>query len=572
MVDPAFSAAALNSYQALTTQQTFTLSQALLDRIKAEAERAVAAFPTQAKEEWYSRCTVLLTLFALKRPDIGYHSGMNMILCALLGVFSSDTDVFIMFAHVVEEIYPVNFFTTVDRCLASHVEYRVFAMMAESLRPKVLKALKAVFTQKSQQSQESDFSPFIATMKRLAESWFSTLFSTYLDYERWLRIMDIVLIYGFEGVQRVALGLLSAAEIFFVTAVKQETKALAQGSTVDALLTAGNLARLRLLRRIEKVNIEKLLKKVLNKAKYTTKSRANLLSAATVIEGNYLERLIRLRQTRGLVRKQGEMSVEGLCLTVRNCLGNEDLAREALIRILTQKLNWTAFSALNLYTTLDQRGANLVTYRQFQACLSLLMSENEPRHCLALLFSLVAGGQNFLESSEVIDMLCALESSVDLRSNFFQGQSQGLYTALEAENIVTIDVFLRLALDDSGCQPLLNYIKAVQDEEFVPAGDMRMVERVEEVSFESIHSPIQTGNLTPASDLSEDLFEPVPETDFFPEESIREIGDLTPPIITIQDMDPPKPVESSASRQQAGKRTERQKCARLCGSQDCQVC
>lgn len=532
-------------------------------------------FRTHAEEEWYGRATVLLTLFAIKRPDIGYHSGMNMLICALLGVFSSDADVFIMFAHVVEEIYPPNFFTTLDRCLGSHSEYRVFAMMAESLRPRLLKALKAVFTQKdkAQQSQESDFSPFVLTMKRLAENWFASLFSTYLDYESWLRVMDVVLIYGFEGVQRVALGLLSAAEPFLVNAVKQETKTLAQGSTIDVLITAGNLARQRLLRRSDKLNIEQLLRKVLLKAKYTRLNRADLLIAAKVIEGNYLERLVRLRQTRNIVRKQSDMSIEGLCLTVRNCLGSEDLERGALIRVFTQKLSWNAFAALNLFTTLDQRGANVVTYRQLQSCLSLLMSENEPRHCLALLFSLVSGGQDFMESSEVIDLLVGLENAVDIRSNFFQGQSQTLYAALEAENVVTTDVYLRLVLSDPGCRPLQDYIKAVQDEEFVPAGDMRMVERVEEVMFESVHSPIQTGNLTPVSDMSEDLYEQFPEPDSFLEERPREV-DLTPPTITIQDMDfvVPKPVESSVPVQKVGKREERQKCARLCGSQGCHVC
>lgn len=513
--------------------------------------------------------TVLLTLFALKRPDIGYHAGMNMLLCPLLNVFSSDTDAFIMFSHIIEEIYPKDFFTSKDRYLAAYSEYRVFAMMAESLRPRLVKSLKAVFTykDKTQKSQESDYSPFVTTMKRLSEAWFSSLFTTYLEHSNWLRVMDVVLVYGFEGVMKVALGLISEAEAFIVAAVKQETKNIGQGSSIDALITAGNMTRLRLFHTPPPLHIERLLRKVLTKPKYTSIRRVNFLPSANLIEGNYLERVTRLRQTRSLVRKQGEVSVEGMCVTVINALGNEEFAREALVKVLTQNLNWTSFAALNFVTTLDQKGGNVVTYRQFQAGISLLTSENEPRHCLAMLFSVIFNSQDYIEPSDIIDIITCLESTIDLRSSFFQHQSDGLYSALQSEELLSIEVCLDLVLQDAGCRPLMDYIKAVQDESFVPTGDMRMVEVVEEVSFESIHSPIVSTDIpTPPSDLSEDYIDLVPEPEFFPQP--RDEVDLTPPVITIQDMDIEVP-HIQPQTVEVVKRPERQRCARLCGPQAC---
>ena len=57
-------------------------------------------------EEHYTKILNILGMFALKRPDIGYHSGMNRIVALLLSVFQSEGDIFVMFCHIIENLFP----------------------------------------------------------------------------------------------------------------------------------------------------------------------------------------------------------------------------------------------------------------------------------------------------------------------------------------------------------------------------------------------------------------------------------------------------------------------------------
>ncbi len=76
------------------------------------------------------------------------------------------------------------------------------------------------------------------------------------------------MINGFFFVHKFALTLLSRNERFLRNNIKNETKNLKIGATVDALVVSGNAARTKLLRRNEKLPIDNLIKKALNKPKY----------------------------------------------------------------------------------------------------------------------------------------------------------------------------------------------------------------------------------------------------------------------------------------------------------------
>ena len=48
----------------------------------------------------------IIRMFILKRPDIGYHDGMNQQVAFLLSIFSLESDVFIIFCYIIENVYP----------------------------------------------------------------------------------------------------------------------------------------------------------------------------------------------------------------------------------------------------------------------------------------------------------------------------------------------------------------------------------------------------------------------------------------------------------------------------------
>ena len=48
----------------------------------------------------------ILAVFIIKRPDLGYHYCMNYIVAFLFSIYHLEADVFVMFCHIIENIYP----------------------------------------------------------------------------------------------------------------------------------------------------------------------------------------------------------------------------------------------------------------------------------------------------------------------------------------------------------------------------------------------------------------------------------------------------------------------------------
>jgi hypothetical protein len=69
-----------------------------------------------------------------------------------------------------------------------HTELRVFAMMAENLRPNLANCLKAAFKPADGIYKQYDMAPFAITMKRVAFILYSTLFVTVLSPSNLYRI------------------------------------------------------------------------------------------------------------------------------------------------------------------------------------------------------------------------------------------------------------------------------------------------------------------------------------------------------------------------------------------------
>lgn len=496
LVDPKFAFEALQCLRQIKEQGTSEVNEGDLAAIREDAGRtyvgslSVLNAPSREKQ-----LVTLLSLFACKRPDIGYDSGMNYLMAVLLSVFSTESDAFVMFSHIVENIYPTGYFEDTERNLILHRELRVLALMAERMRPRLVKCLQAIFRTDSAPSQ-SDFSPFVTTIKRIGEVWFSTLFCTMLVPSDLLRVWDVLFVKGFEFAQKFALVLLSRNEKFLRDNIKTEAKALNVGMSVDALIVAGNSTRVRLQKRVEKIPIEQLIKKALVKSSYVSLHRDDFLPAAAQIEGSHIDRLLRLRQTKRLLQSSPLSFSEVLTMfqAFDQIQLNDSVSRALFMTKATKDFKWSALTALNVFTLLDQTGSDALDMRELKAGLAMLFSGTMEEKLRLCFHAFDTDHSGYLEPPEVVDMISIMESTLDGRSSFYRSQSASLYRLMDRneDNKISVDEFVSSALKDPGAKPILDYINAIDGQD-ANAADMRMVALFnEEGEFEDIHSAIST--------------------------------------------------------------------------------
>jgi hypothetical protein len=53
-----------------------------------------------------SRILNVISIFYIKRPDFCYKPGLNLIVALLCSVFVAESDAFVMFAHIMENLFP----------------------------------------------------------------------------------------------------------------------------------------------------------------------------------------------------------------------------------------------------------------------------------------------------------------------------------------------------------------------------------------------------------------------------------------------------------------------------------
>jgi Rab-GTPase-TBC domain len=104
MVDPEFASITLEFYNQKKSLET-PLNPLILQKIQKDFE---SPLPSTIKAFSVNITNLLLIIccFLFKRPDISYYYGMHHIVIVLFSVFSTEADVFVMFCHIIENIYP----------------------------------------------------------------------------------------------------------------------------------------------------------------------------------------------------------------------------------------------------------------------------------------------------------------------------------------------------------------------------------------------------------------------------------------------------------------------------------
>ena len=100
---------------------------------------------------------------------------------------------------------------------------------------------------------------------------------------------------------------------------------------------------MRFLRKVDKLNIEKLLKKAWNKPSYKALRREDFLHLAASKEENYVERLYRLRQTRQMLRNSNICinmdTILDFFITIDQLSHNEQISRQLFMQSVVGRLH-----------------------------------------------------------------------------------------------------------------------------------------------------------------------------------------------------------------------------------------
>lgn len=381
--------------------------------------------------------------------------------------------------------------------------------MAENLRPKLVSSLKAIFKPANSRSKQTDFSPFVQSMKRIAEVLFDNMMTTIMVPNEFLRVWDNLYIHGFEFLHKIALTYLSKNERFLKNIIKTETKNLKQGTSVDALLLAGNAAKSKLLKRIERLGIESFIRKALAKRSYNSLSRDSFYDKASEIERNYIERVIRLKQTREVLRnKRQEIDFEA----VKSIYAKLDwldkdgtISRDDFIRAMTTTFRWKHEAAINLFASFDQEGELFIDKRELKAGLAVIAEASIEERLELCFISFDENKSGDIDPNEAVDMICIIEKSLDSHSSFFKTQSSSFYDRLDlnADGKVTLDEFLKVVRKEPSCQPIISFLTALDSENIDPPALLRQVNIAIDGEYLDTQSPIDRSESTsPVSDRS----------------------------------------------------------------------
>ena len=453
-----------------------------------------------------ARIVNCIGMFVLKRPEIGYHYGMTYLVGLILSIFSAENEIFLLFCYLIEAVFPYDFFVADSRQLGMHKELRTVVNMAVVLRPKLMNTLVAVFKPARTDTRETDTTPFVLFIKRTVESWIKCLFVPYLMLEDAYRAWDHVFIFGFEFITKFSLTLLSKNETFIKNTIKQETKALGLGISVDSLIIAGTLTRLKLLRKLEKLPIEKLIKKSMTKSSYSSLKRTDLLPKATLLEQDNLSRLIRLRQSHSLLRSKSfpYSSALGLINTMFSISSQDQISRGLFISITSKELQWDSHLSSNLYVTFDQQGSDTLSTRQISVGIAILAQCSlEEKLMLAYLTNTVSNSGT-VAAEALCETIAAMEEALDCRSKVVRNNLSGIRSVM-ARTVggVEMQQFVDWVKEDSICEVIIKIIAAVESVELVSSIEMNIANIAAEGDYSNTHSPMRTSSITtPKSDLS----------------------------------------------------------------------
>ena len=512
MIDPVFRQGCEEFYDSLKSRKQVSISLKVIQSIKNDV-KSIAGPHILIDEEKIAKAVNVLAIFVHRREEVTYEFGMNYIAAVLLIVFNDEKKAFVMFCHIIEKVFPFKYFEKTDRNWARHAELTTLAQMARVLRPKTLNTLKTEFYVKESRKKLNDFFAFDEFVKKSTFGWIRALFVPNLLFDDLCRVWDCAFVLGFEFIGKFALCLLSHYEGFVKDNVKKETKELAAGISVEALLVAGNLTRAKLMRKLEKLPVEKMVKKCWNKEKYRKVKRTEFLDRWRLEGEDQSDRVLRLRAVRESVVKCGGLEFEmvlRLLPSLASLSIQQEISRGLFTSIGTKELNWSLPTILKFFSTFDQQGNDSLSFQSIFMSIALVSScsiEEKFRLCFELYSS---NSSIFMESA--CDLLASLEEMIDYKSVIVRYNLKLI--SLKMEKKMDFDSFFSVICSDPYCEVLIKLINTIENNESLENLDLSVTSFAERY-YTGTHSPLKgSGFMSSDSEESDDDMKKVTEITF----------------------------------------------------------
>lgn len=204
-----------------------------------------------------------------------------------LKVFGDECMAFVGLKYFVCDVFPGFYFQDKD---VRDKEMIKFCELAKVLRPKVLKTLML----KKSGKGESDLTAFEITLGNLSSDFFSSFFNYFSETET-LRILDYLLIHGFDFLHKLLIALLSSKEKQIISNIQKLNKSIKDGPNRDLLIFISNYSLDPVISAQKTTKIEILLRKSTKKQKY---SKIDLSTLPTLVLNSQDKLLTRLKNAK----------------------------------------------------------------------------------------------------------------------------------------------------------------------------------------------------------------------------------------------------------------------------------
>ena len=307
-----------------------------------------------------------------------------------------------------------------------------------------------------------------------------------------LRVFDCILIHGFEFIQLFALSLLSHYERFFRNSLKNEVKSAKVSKSLDLLKVSGNVAKNKLIKKFEKVPVEKLIKKCLSKSSYTS-----LIKTKTkFVPDDKAEVEKRIELIKEFKEKIGGISRDTALLILNSLEIYENISfvsRSTFSNFFTSSFNWTIDQVLGFFSIFDQNGNDSMEAFYIKISLVLLVPQLDEQ--IDLFFSCAdQDNLGYINRLDLIKLIKTVEESIYYRSCFY---AKNCETNIKAFEKVTLNGFKEMVQEDIFFEALFKLVAKLNNCEFRvnPGNPGRIVESFIEFSLSSPEkSPILQGS------------------------------------------------------------------------------
>lgn len=335
-------------------------------------------------------------------------------------------------------------------------------------------------------------SVFNFVIRGLADSWFSSIFTSNLLTGDFLRVFDCVLIHGFEFIQLFALSLFSHYERFFRNCLKNEVKSVKVLKSLDLLKVSGNVAKNKLIKKLEKVPVEKLIKKCLSKDSYAGLMKTKIKPVINE-NGEVEKRIEMIKEFKG---KIGGISRDTALLILNSLEIYENISfvsRSAFSNFFTNNFNWTIDQILGFFSIFDQNGNDSMEVFYIKISLVLLVPQLDEQ--IDLFFSCADQDDlGYINRLDLIKLIKTIEESIYYRSCFYAKNCESNVKVFEK---MTLNGFKEMVQEDVFFEALFKLVAKLNNCEFRvnPANPSKIVESFIEFSLSSPEkSPILHGS------------------------------------------------------------------------------